>query len=67
MIDINTLVEERDRYKAALEYISLGKAVNPQGYAMKIIHDQDSYQYHRNNNQYTNSNNNQYTDTNRKE
>ncbi len=54
MIDIDTIVKERALYKAALEHIAAGKAVNPQGYAMKVVHDQDSYQYHRTTNQYTN-------------
>ena len=45
--DIQKLIEEHTLYKEALEYIAFGKAVNPQGYALRIVRNQGTWEFHR--------------------
>ena len=42
------VTKERDRYRVALEAIALGRAVNPQGFAMLTLdEEQTAQQFHR--------------------
>ena len=47
MSSAKELVAERDKYKNALEYIALGRAVNPQGYALMIVRNEGTWEFHR--------------------